>query len=917
MFARWTKNTLLTLLLAGLGQAVSAQTEDTRYYAIPAGPLSSAINQFMLHSGVSISMDANRIRTLVSPGLQGNYGLTEGLQKLLENTGYQATSYQGGYLLTEQTPANQPAANLVLPALEIQGHQESIYDVPGSVSRISREDIDRTGPRHASEILQATPGVFTVTNEQNPSVSVNIRGLKDFGRVNMNIDGMRQNYQRSGHGQRNGEMFFDTEFLSGVEISKGAGAGAGSAGTTGGVATFRTIETKDVLIDPEDTFGGRLRLSHGVPEWDNGQQLSGSLALAGRPTTNTDVLLAYSWKRSDAYEPGRKGQAFYWESAENYYDHLYDGWQLPVSVISGTGQQTDSLLLKGTWHITPYSSMKLTFVQSDMQYGESQSINEDQAALLAIYNARCHLDEYKASEFCQTFQYDPDNAHPISNTNSTTTYSTAVDWFYDPLSDWVDFSAKLYLVDTQNDSARLDSDYRLSTSTQTLGLTLQNTSHFFTRNSHIALNYGLEIFRDKNQPDASSVNMTGEQLRLASGSTPEGQRQISSFWMKGEWNLHDRLTISPGISWEHYRLWGVTGFSAYDMRQNPDGTPVDTYGDRLWQFAEIDADHTDSALLPSLGLAYILFDLSSNSLQFFANAGLGWRPPAITETLTAGAIPYHQPPINTNPNWYLKPEKTQSWEAGFNYLHSGLLLPEDRLSIKLTHFSNTTENYIRYVQGIALPGMIRPSMNEATYDNALNDLTYHGQELNLSYITPRFYTNLLLTHTQRKVGSTDHSVGNPYDHLLSNLWPLGNLDASNQYQTYWCLPDAPNNALQQNCLTSSVLYDPLVPEWAGKLTLGFRLLQQKLDLGTHLTCSSRTGWHAGGGNMTDGGNGEEGQRAFCVQDLYGSYQFNKHFTLGYNLKNLWDREYAQAMGDAMVKSYAPGRTLTAFLEARF
>jgi heme acquisition protein HasR len=919
------KLVVLFIVLSGFC-AVTTQAQGTNAFDISPQPLNSALRDFARQSGLQLAYTSEQMAGYQSPGVAGEFTATEALRRLLGNSGVQF-SFSSPTTIVFSTPSTASSADdgaIRLAAVRVHGSyipeadRDWIYDTAGSVSVVTQEDMERTGPRHASEILQATPGVFTVTNEQNPSVSVNIRGLKDFGRVNMNIDGMRQNYQRSGHGQRNGEMFFDAEFLREVEITKGSSTGAGGAGVTGGIATFRTLEAEDILTDSKDTFAGRLRLTHGVPSLDNGQELSGSLALAFRPTENTDLLLAYSQKGSSAYEPGKKGDAFYWDSTRNYYDQVYGSWSLPVSVVNGTGQDTEAFLAKGNWFIGADSIVKFTLLYSKMEYGESQSINEDDAARLSEYNRVCLLDEYINTPFCQTFVYDPANAHPIANVNATANYSVAVDYFYNPDTNWIDFNSKFYVVSTDNDSERLGSDYQLNTSTDTIGLLLENTSRFFTTNTLTELNYGVESFRDQNQPDANSTDMTGVQLQLASGATPKGKRQITSVWLKADWTLKERLTISPGLSWEQYHLWGVTGFTAYDMRQNPNGTPVSTYGDRLWQFAELDVDHTGSKFLPTLGAAYKLFDEQHTSLQLFANAGLGWRPPAITETLTAGAIPYHQPPVNTFPNWYLEPETTRSWEVGLNYRYSNLLQQQDSFALKLTHFSNTTEDYIRYVQGIALPGMTRQSMSSAAYDNALNELNYYGQELDVSYTSPNFYTSLLITHTQRNVGETGYPIENPSEHLISHAWPLGNLDANNNYlSSGWCSPVRANNDRQQYCLTSGDLYDPLVPEWSGRFALGFWLFEKKLNLGSNVTCSSRTGWHAGGGNLQASLNGQEGQRSFCVQDLYGSYQFNQHLSIGYNLKNLWDREYAQAMGDAMVKSYAPGRTLTAFVDVRF
>ncbi|MGY2437952.1 TonB-dependent receptor plug domain-containing protein, partial [Escherichia coli] len=90
---------------------------------------------------------------------------------------------------------------------------------------ITREQIDKRPPRHAADMLEETAGVYTAVNQRDPGLSVNIRGVQDYGRVNMNIDGMRQNFNVNGHQQRNGTMVVDPEFVSSIEIDKGSQSG--------------------------------------------------------------------------------------------------------------------------------------------------------------------------------------------------------------------------------------------------------------------------------------------------------------------------------------------------------------------------------------------------------------------------------------------------------------------------------------------------------------------------------------------------------------------------------------------------------------------------------------------------------------------------------------------------------------------
>jgi outer membrane receptor protein involved in Fe transport len=74
---------------------------------------------------------------------------------------------------------------------------------------------------------------------RRPATVINIRGLRDFGRVAVVVDGARQNYQRSGH-NANGSFFLDPELVGGVEVVRGPTANIYGSGAIGGVVSFRT-----------------------------------------------------------------------------------------------------------------------------------------------------------------------------------------------------------------------------------------------------------------------------------------------------------------------------------------------------------------------------------------------------------------------------------------------------------------------------------------------------------------------------------------------------------------------------------------------------------------------------------------------------------------------------------------------------
>ena len=95
--------------------------------------------------------------------------------------------------------------------------EERAIDALAPVSVVTLEQIQGLQPNRLSGILYQIPGVSVQERGDDPATVINIRGLQDFGRVAVVVDGARQNYQRSGH-NANGSFFLDPELIGSVDI---------------------------------------------------------------------------------------------------------------------------------------------------------------------------------------------------------------------------------------------------------------------------------------------------------------------------------------------------------------------------------------------------------------------------------------------------------------------------------------------------------------------------------------------------------------------------------------------------------------------------------------------------------------------------------------------------------------------------
>ncbi|MEY4476328.1 MAG: hasR protein [Pseudomonadota bacterium] len=277
-----------------------------------------------------------------------------------------AQGYSGGVfaqIIAQATSVVPAESDVVLDPLKVEGsgnyHDDDwVYDEPRSVSEITREQLDNRPARHTADILEQTSGVYSSVSQQDPALSVNIRGIQDYGRVNMNIDGMRQNFMKSGHGQRHGVMYIDPEILSNVVIEKGATSGIGGAGVIGGIATFNTINASDFL-EPGKEIGGKIRAMTG----DNGTNFIGSAALA-LGNEYGDILIAASERNLNDYWPGNKGdigEIRFGTAAKGLFNYDIKSHKVPF-----TNYKMHSQLAKLGWNLPADQRLEFSYLQTQI-----------------------------------------------------------------------------------------------------------------------------------------------------------------------------------------------------------------------------------------------------------------------------------------------------------------------------------------------------------------------------------------------------------------------------------------------------------------------------------------------------------------------------------------------------------------------
>src|SRR5262245_54061487 len=176
--------------------------------------------------------------------------------------------------------------------------EETVTQALAGVSAVRGDQINRLQPRRTEDLFFGVPGINFQQRADDPGLAVNIRGLQDFGRVAVLIDGARQNFQRTGH-QADGLVYMEPELLAGVDVVRGPVANIYGSGAIGGVGSMRTIDANDVLR-PGEKFATQMHGELG----SNRVQAMGSVFAAARPTENFDFLIGTTGRHRGDYKDG-------------------------------------------------------------------------------------------------------------------------------------------------------------------------------------------------------------------------------------------------------------------------------------------------------------------------------------------------------------------------------------------------------------------------------------------------------------------------------------------------------------------------------------------------------------------------------------------------------------------------------------
>ncbi len=384
--------------------------------------------------------------------------------------------------------------------------EEKASETLAAVSTIRQEQIERLMPTQVPDMFFGVPGVNFQQRADDPGIAINMRGLQDFGRVAVVVDGARQNFQRTGH-NADGLFYLDPEMIGGVDIVRGPVANIYGSGAIGGVASFRTKDVDDVL-----KAGQRWGvLTHGMIGSNRWQGMSSAFGAARGSIA--DVIVGGVYRERDDYADGNGARVL--NSAFNDY--------------SGLAKAT----------VRPAAGHEIKF--SGMTYETNFNNGTPNAANTAtVYDSRVRNNMASAR------------------------------WRYQRPDDRLfDFDGNVYWTGTVTDQTKTAGTSNAASGNlgatrtfkiDTTGFDANNTSKFDLGPVRNALTIGGDAFHDK----VNVVDPTG----TGDLFTPSGERTVSGAFVQMRSNYTAWLETITALRYDNYSLQGG-GASSEGDRLSP------------------------------------------------------------------------------------------------------------------------------------------------------------------------------------------------------------------------------------------------------------------------------------------------------------------------------------------------------------
>jgi hemoglobin/transferrin/lactoferrin receptor protein len=573
--------------------------------------------------------------------------------------------------------------------------EERAIDALAPVSSVSLDKIQGLQPNRLSDVFYNVPGVSFQERGDDPATVINVRGLQDFGRVAVVVDGARQNYQRTGH-NANGSFFLDPELIGGVDVVRGPTANIYGSGAIGGLVSFRTKDINDVLR-PGERWGVDLSGSYG----SNNSRGLGSVFGGVRATPDVDIFGGAVYRTQGNYKDGNGTE------------------------IGNTGNQVEAGLMKVTVRPALGHEVKFGATFQDYQYSIGQ-MNTGPVATAA-----------------QRALYQGSSVYASDTKN----YTGTVTWNYSlPSDNLFDSHVSFYGNRTENDQTKT---YHYSTSgaaycgagnfgnnisgcvgdkrgyaLDTFGFDANNTTRFNVGDWRNAVTYGVDAFQD----DVITTDSRGN----SNITTPSGIRTVSGGFLQLKQNYSTWFEAVSAVRYDRYNLQSGstnTGGDRFSPKITLGVSPVAGFQPYV--------SYAEGYRAPSI----------TETVISGAHATGGGPAFFVCPDGTSGLFCF-----KPNPN--LRPEVGKNKEVGINLKYDNIFSASDSFRGKINLFRNDVSDYIDLVASAPVMTAFGPFSQFYQYQN-IAQARIQGFEAETMYDAGDWFVGVAGHYIQGKNAATN------------------------------------------------------------------------------------------------------------------------------------------------------------------
>lgn len=388
--------------------------------------------------------------------------------------------------------------------------EERAVDALAGVSVVTLDDLNLLLPSTTQQVFTGMPGTTVLQNGNSTQASINIRGLQDFGRVAVILDGARQNFTQLGHNDGAGSFFLEPALLSSVDVVRGPVANIYGSGAIGGVVSFQTKDVADV-VKPGQTWGMETTGEFG----SNGPMGFGSAFVGTHIGQNVDLFFGGTMRAQSEYSDG-------------------DG-----DVVPGTAYNTWTGLAKLTVRPADFHEVKLTALNLDTSYTTSNT--------------------WPATS--TTTQYGTD----VTNRTVTASYN-----YSNPDNNIIDWRSTAYWNQVGQDQTKVTGTCSNTTgcvgdprsfTIDTLGFDVNNTSRATFGSVKNAFTIGGDYFHDQVDNE--------DNYGFGAGYNPSGERSVGGAFVQWKADWTSWLQTIAAVRYDAYDLSSDTAEGTSGDRFSP------------------------------------------------------------------------------------------------------------------------------------------------------------------------------------------------------------------------------------------------------------------------------------------------------------------------------------------------------------